>query len=115
MPKKTLRKRINRPATAAERKRHQQIREQIEKEKPELTELGRKIKAEHVRLKETLKALRETRQAMGITLDELAERSGIAKPNLSRLENNPNPNPTIETLNRYAEALGKELLITIAD
>ncbi len=27
----------------------------------------------------------------------------------------PNPNPTIETLTRYADAVGKELVITLVD
>jgi transcriptional regulator with XRE-family HTH domain len=42
-------------------------------------------------------------------------RTGIEKGNLSRLENAPNPNPTIDTLTRYADAVGKEVVITLVD
>ncbi|NOX55289.1 MAG: helix-turn-helix transcriptional regulator [Planctomycetes bacterium] len=113
MARKKVRRRILRKATAAERKRHQKIREQIEREKPELIERGRRLKAEQVRLRQVLEALRAARLEMGITLSELAERTGIAKSNLSRLENAEDANPTVRTLSRYAEALGKELVISI--
>jgi len=34
---------------------------------------------------------------------------------LSRLENDPLANPTIDTLCRYAEAVGKAIVITLVD
>jgi hypothetical protein len=37
------------------------------------------------------------------------------RPNLSRLEDGQNANPTISTLMRYADALGKRLMIVLAD
>src|SRR6266498_1453532 len=48
--------------------------------------------------------IREIRQARGLTLDALATKCGIAKPNLSRLENNK-VTPTYETLRTVAAAL----------
>lgn len=48
--------------------------------------------------------IREMRQARGLTLDALAGQCGIAKPNLSRLENNK-VTPTFETLKTIAAAL----------
>jgi transcriptional regulator with XRE-family HTH domain len=48
--------------------------------------------------------IREIRQARGLTLDALAANSGIAKPNLSRLENEK-VTPTFETLKTIAAAL----------
>jgi hypothetical protein len=39
----------------------------------------------------------------------------MERPNLSRLENEAESNPTIATLTRYAEALGKRLFIALAD
>ncbi|MCC6682061.1 MAG: helix-turn-helix transcriptional regulator [Phycisphaeraceae bacterium] len=50
-----------------------------------------------------LKAEREKRH---ISLTELAQRTGIDKANLSRMENNINANPTLETLQRIARAIG---------
>jgi len=46
---------------------------------------------------------------------DMKTRTGIEKGNLSRLENAPNPNPTIDTLIRYADAVGKELVIELID
>jgi transcriptional regulator with XRE-family HTH domain len=48
--------------------------------------------------------IREIREARGLTLDALAAKSGIAKPNLSRLENDK-VTPTIATLRTIAAAL----------
>jgi len=48
-------------------------------------------------------------------LEYLAERSGIDKAALSRLENGVHDNPTVETLMRYAAALGKRLSWTLQD
>jgi|GEM_PF-3024463 len=48
--------------------------------------------------------IRAIRQARGLTLDALAAKCGIAKPNLSRLENDK-VTPTFETLKAVAAAL----------
>ncbi len=54
-------------------------------------------------------ALRQARERAGLSLAEATVRSGIDAPALSRLENGLNPNPTLATLSRYAEALGKRI------
>jgi len=48
--------------------------------------------------------IREIREARGLTLDALAAKCGIAKPNLSRLENDK-VTPTFATINSIAAAL----------
>lgn len=48
--------------------------------------------------------IREIRKARGLTLDALAAKCGIAKPNLSRLEHDK-VTPTLETLRMIAAAL----------
>jgi DNA-binding Xre family transcriptional regulator len=106
-------RRIYRRMTAKELEEHKKIRELIEKEKPEIVAMGRRLLAQADRLRETVRRLKAEREAQGITLQELGERTGIGKANLSRLENSRNPNPTVGTLARYAEALGKDLVITL--
>ncbi len=54
-------------------------------------------------------ALRQARESAGLSLAEICLRSGIDSPALSRLENGLNPNPTLATLSRYAQALGKRI------
>jgi DNA-binding XRE family transcriptional regulator len=56
--------------------------------------------------------LRVAREAAGISLRDLEERTGISRGNLSRLETGES-NPTVSTLRRYAEAIGKTVTITI--
>jgi DNA-binding Xre family transcriptional regulator len=106
-------RRIYRRMTAKELRDHKAIREQIEKEKPELMAIGRRLLAQSDRLRETVRLLKAEREAQGLTLQELGDRTGIGKANLSRLENSRNPNPTVGTLARYADALGKNLVITL--
>ena len=76
---------------------------------------GRRIRAWHNRLREALQLLKAERLRLGLSLAEVGRRSGIGKSNLSRLENDPDPNPTVDTLLRYAEALGRDIRISLAD
>ena len=94
----------------------------------ELSALARKIDAEEqdelkrigrasMRHRETVTALlarlKAERMGRGLTLTEVGRRSGLGTTDLSRLENDSSPNPTVETLLRYAEAIGVELAVTI--
>ena len=114
MAKRNVRS-VNKRLSDEERVRHKRIREQIEKEKPELIARGRRAKARHARLREAVAALKATRESLGLTLADIRERTGIEKSNLSRLENAANPNPTIDTLTRYADAVGKEIVIELVE
>jgi DNA-binding XRE family transcriptional regulator len=58
---------------------------------------------------------RRIREGKGLSLTDLSERSRLTRPAISRLENGWNLNPTLETLFRYAEALGVNLRITVDD
>lgn len=106
---------VNKKLTDEERRRHKQIREQIEHEKAELIAQGRRSKAKHAKLREALAVLKATRESLGLSLADIRERTGIEKSNLSRLETAANPNPTIDTLTRYADAVGKEIVIALVD
>ncbi len=112
---KGIARNVNKKLTAQEKVRHRKIRDQIEREKPELIARGRTAKGKHARLREAVCELKAARVALGLSLADVGERAGIEKGNLSRLENAPNPNPTIDTLIRYADAVGKEIVITLLD
>jgi ribosome-binding protein aMBF1 (putative translation factor) len=49
------------------------------------------------------------RESQGLTLAEVAERVGIDAPALSRLETGKMLNPTLGTLHKWAEALGRRV------
>jgi transcriptional regulator with XRE-family HTH domain len=66
-------------------------------------------------LLDALARLRQERQARGLSLADVAERSGIDPATLSRLDGGKNPNPTYETLSRFAEAVGLRLTLGLVD
>jgi transcriptional regulator with XRE-family HTH domain len=53
--------------------------------------------------------LRQLREEAELSLADVAQRSGMGKAMLSRLENGHVPNPGIETISRYVDALNKVL------
>ena len=59
--------------------------------------------------------LKRARQERGLSLSEISRRSGIDLASLSRLEGGKNPNPTLETLSRYADALGLRLELSLVE
>lgn len=67
-----------------------------------------------VKLNQLLPRLRAEREALGLTLQDLHDTTGITCGRLSRLENGIDTNPTIGTLERIAASLGIELLVSLA-
>ena len=55
-----------------------------------------------------------TRNQLGITQKQLAEKSGVSQANISKIENG-SYRPSIPILKRIADGLGKRLLIEFAD
>src|SRR5260370_1867544 len=62
-----------------------------------------------------IQSLKVSREAAGLTLADVSARCGIDQPALSRLENGHTPNPTLDTLWRYAAAVGKRLVLSAED
>jgi transcriptional regulator with XRE-family HTH domain len=54
-------------------------------------------------------AVKAARERRGLTLEEVAEASGIHKTSLRRLETGKLANPTVDMLLRYAAAVGCRL------
>lgn len=112
MPPRSERRPVER--TPEEKERLRALREQFQRERPAPDDLRAQGHAlvplgEVMALRGLLAGLREERQRQGLALRELAERSGIDEPALSRLETGKNLNPTWETLARVARALGMAL------
>ena len=108
--------------TAEDRARHKAIRERFQRERPSLQQLVESGEClppipmwVHWELCRLLVAFKQARNAAGLSLADVAERSGIDKAALSRLENGVHDNPTVETLMRYAAALGKKLVWKLED
>jgi hypothetical protein len=69
----------------------------------------------HKWVRSVVDALKARRQRRGLSLAGLARLTGIAKPNLSRLENSIHSTPTLDTLERYARAVGMTVRIELAE
>ena len=112
-------KRVYRKATDEERQRHAKIREQIADELPEIKRRARQrltlLKKEGTPLRQVLAALRAERERQGLSLADINERTGIDRAALSRLENYEDANPTLATLERYAEAVGKQMIVLLSE
>jgi predicted transcriptional regulator len=65
---------------------------------------------EYLNLQEALLALKKHRERSGLSLTQVARRAKIDKAAISRLENGLQANPTVDTLHRYAAAVGAELV-----
>lgn len=79
----------------------------------EIKAKGRAIFDRHEAIVNLISGLKAARIEKGLTLETVGEKSGIGKANVSRLENDRRPNPTWDTLARYAEAVGKSLVATL--
>lgn len=112
-------KRIYRQATKPERERHAVLREQIAAEVPAISKRARQrlavLRQQGTPLRHVLNALRAEREKQGLSLADINQRSGIDRAALSRLENNEDANPTLATLERYAEAVGKQMIVLLSD
>jgi DNA-binding phage protein len=112
-------KRVFRPATDQERKRHADVRLKVESEIPEIRKRANErlelIKKDGTPLRQLLGALQAERKRQGLSLADIHERTGIDRAALSRLENNEEANPTLTTLERYASAVGKHMIVFLTE
>ena len=74
---------------------------------------GRATFARHEAMVQVIAALKAARESQHLSLSDVGDRSGIGKANLSRLENDASPNPTWDTLARYAESVGRKLRVSV--
>ena len=61
---------------------------------------------------QAVEALKKARLEAGLSLSQLAARAALDKATLSRLEAGLHLNPTLDTLGRYALALGRGLALS---
>ncbi len=108
-----------RKATPEERARHARIREDVKAHLPEMRaeaqEALENAMQTGLRPRSAILTLKRERQRQGLSFADMKARSGIDRASACRLEKSPDANPTIKTLERYAKALGKKLLIVLAD
>lgn len=102
--------------SAADRARHKAIREFCRQEQPgpdQLTAGGRYDEPlpfdAYMAFRQAVLAIKAERERRGLSLADVATNCGIGKASLSRLETGKAVNPTVDTLLRYAAAVGARL------
>ena len=92
----------NRRLTKAEAAKNRKIRQQVEDEFPP---------SQPDPVKVAIAKLRAMRESKGLSLADLAARTGMTRGNIARLESQKNA--TLRTLQRYADGLDCELEINV--
>jgi DNA-binding XRE family transcriptional regulator len=105
--------------TAAERAQERKLREKLQEQRPSLADLVRTGACDpddvmtmgmYFDVQIALQALKRDRERCGLSITDVAKRSGLDRAVVSRLENGKQENPTVATLMRYAAAVGKRFL-----
>lgn len=110
--KRIIRKNRLRPDESS---KYASVRKQVAEELPDLVdrhhervEVGNQLQ----RLCEQLKAAREEK---GLSLADVSELTGMDRSAISKLESGQRSNPTLDTLVRYAEAVGKQVVVALSN
>jgi len=110
--------------TTEERVREKAIRDRLQETKPSLDALIQSGDCDpdavmtmgmYFDIQRAIQGLKQDRKRSGISIGEVAEKSGLDRAVVSRLENGKQDNPTIATLMRYAAAIGKRFLWSFED
>ncbi len=115
MPRKITRITRDRYLTPGEAAKYRKIREQIEAEKPEIAARFKSQLEAASTVQKAFRQLRDVREAKGLSLRDIQDLTGIDPSALSKLERGERDNFTVDTLVRYAQALGKQITIGIGD
>ncbi|HEY4759083.1 MAG TPA: helix-turn-helix transcriptional regulator [Thermoguttaceae bacterium] len=114
MSRKRTHRKINR--TPDEQRQLARIRKNFQRERPGLEDLlasGDAAEAvsqgEYLDLRVMLATLKKYRKSQELSLTDVAKRCGMDRAAISRLENGVYVNPTVDTLYRYAQAIGADI------
>lgn len=101
------------------RDRERAVRDNLQAEKPSLDDLLRSGDCDseavmtmgmYFDIQAAIQALKLERTRRGLSIGDVADRSGLDRAVISRLENGKQDNPTVATLMRYAAAIGKRFV-----
>jgi DNA-binding XRE family transcriptional regulator len=120
MAKERIHRKIDR--SAEEKARLQATRAEFQAHRPGLEELVRSGDyvgpIEHGVTLDAIQVahlLKQARQVASLSLSEVADRCGLDRSAISRLENGVYENTTLHTLSRLAQAYGKRFVVDLVD
>jgi DNA-binding XRE family transcriptional regulator len=70
---------------------------------------------EYFDLRALVGELRKAREAQGLSLGDVQKATGIDRAALCRIESGENGNPTVNTLIRYARAVGRKINVALVE
>jgi len=105
----------DRPLTLDEAAEYNRVREQVAEELTDLFSRHDERMLALDQLQLLLKQLKAAREELGLSLSDLTRLTGMDRSSLSKLETGQRLNPTVDTLVRYAEAVGKRIVVSLAD
>lgn len=113
--KKVKRVSRGRKLTKREAVKYKQVREKAEAEKPDVQSrvAARMQTAETIR--RLGERLRQIREEQGKSLADIRELTGMDRSAIAKLETGQRENPSLDTLIRYAQALGKSVAVSLED
>jgi DNA-binding XRE family transcriptional regulator len=94
---------------------YREVRDQMAEELPALLARHHERLVALEQVKGLVQELKAAREEKGLSLSDLTRLTGMDRSALSKLETGQRLNPTIETLVRYADAVGKRLVVTLAN
>jgi len=104
-----------RKLTPQEAARYRQLRADIAREQPAIDAQIRAELAEQREWAAVFVELKQVRQSLGLSLEDIEARTGIDRSTVARLETGQRANFTLDMVRKYAQAVGKRALVTIAD
>ena len=104
-----------RKLTPEEAARYRELRAEIEREQPAIDAEIRAKLAEQRQWAAVFVELKQVRQSLGLSLDDVEGRTGIDRTTLAELETGQRVNFTLDMVRKYAQAVGKRAMVTIAD
>ena len=105
----------DRRLTPKEAVKYKAIRAQVDDELPDLIARHHERVRKPDQLQELFVQLKTARETKGMSLADLTELTGMDRSAISKLETGQRTNPTVDTLIRYAEAVGKRLVVSLTD
>ena len=101
--------------TEEEAAKYRKIRDQVADELPELRRRAKTRLRELRDAAEVFAELRQVRVAQGLSLGDVQRLTGIDRSALAKLERGEQVNFTVDTLTRYAAAMGKHVSFQLTD
>jgi len=103
------------PLSDGQKRAHQRIHDELPADmevRAETKRIQSELNERRCEFADVVTALKDAREARGLSLQDVCDKTGITRASLSLLENGKG-NPTMTTLRRVAQAIGVEILVTV--